>query len=171
MLHSRDMSPPAIHSQGPSKTPSLSMGVPFISEIHIDGVGMGKEECSGREDSSAGLGQPLPNSWTVPALLISHPPMGAHVPDKDKGLVTHHHLQLCFWHAPRHDSAHPNHMVPGRPWMLREDLILGTSHPLQQGGHSCAVHPHSWGRGPVSVTGSDAAPCLHLSAPSSHNCP
>lgn len=167
MLHSRAMFP-----QEPSRTPSPSMGVPFLSELHIDGIGMSKGECSGKRDPSAHLRQPLPGSRTVPALLTSHPPTGAHIPDKDKGSVTHHHLQLRFWHSPKHGSAQPSHTVPGSPQMLRGDHILGaTGHPLQQGAHDHTAHPRSRDRGPVSVTGTDAATCLHLTTPSSYICP
>lgn len=130
MLHSRAMSPPATHPWGPSGTPSSSAGVPLLSELHIDVVGMSKRECSGKRDPSAHLRQPLPVSRTAPALLASHPPMGAHVPDKDEGSVTPHHLQLHFWPTPKHGSAQPSHTVPSSPRLLQGDHTLGaTGHP------------------------------------------
>lgn len=73
---------------------------------------MNKGECTGKKDPLAHLRQPLPGTRTVPALLSLHQPMGAHLPDKDKGLVTHRHPQLWFWQAPRHGSAQPHSAQP-----------------------------------------------------------
>lgn len=164
MLRSRAMSPPATRPQGPSRTPSPTVGVPFLSELHIGQAGLSKGDRSGKRDPSADHRQPLPGIWTVPTLLASHPPMGARIPDKDKGSVTHHHPQLRFWHAPKHSSAQPSHTVPSSAWMLWGDYIRG-------GGHGCAAHPWNRTRGPVSVTDADAATCLHLTAPSSYISP
>lgn len=57
--------------------------------------------------------------------MALHPPMGAHILDKDQDSVTRHHLQLGLCQATRCGSAQPSHTAPGSPQMLWWDNTPG----------------------------------------------